>query len=75
MNDVRNEAHPEHHILLTLERGDASITAADLDDAVGAAREFKIRPIGFERGSLKKGEVYSADLRAVIENLSLPEAE
>ncbi|HET9325912.1 MAG TPA: hypothetical protein VFQ05_03995 [Candidatus Eisenbacteria bacterium] len=42
---------------------------------MGAAREFKIRPIGFERGSLKKGEVYSADLRAVIENLSLPEAE
>lgn len=36
-----------------LERGEASITAEDLEGAVRAAREFKARPIGFESASRK----------------------
>lgn len=37
-----------------LERGAATVTAADLDGAIRAAREFKVRVIGFEPASRRE---------------------
>ena len=50
-----------------LERGDTRITAADLDGAARAAREFKARPIGFEPAGRRDSDVHAADLRTVID--------
>lgn len=55
-----------------LERGDARISAADLDGAVRAAREFKARPIGFESGS-RRDDDRAAELRAIMENPAMRE--
>ena len=56
-----------------LERGDASITAADLEGAVRAAREFKIRLIGFEPASRSDGDVSEIEFRTAVEKLRYPE--